>query len=82
MLESYEKIYYQIEKNHWWNCSRRDFISKLINNITISEQAKIIDIGCSTGVLLEELSRLTSAKIFGIDVSKNAINATSRFKKM
>ena len=56
MLESYEKIYYQIEKNHWWNCSRRDFIIRLIQVKNIDRQNKILDIGCSTGLLIEELS--------------------------
>jgi ubiquinone/menaquinone biosynthesis C-methylase UbiE len=32
-------------------------------------------VGCSTGVLIEGLYKLTSAEIFGIDVSHNAINA-------
>ena len=75
MLSDYEKLYHQIEKKHWWNCSRRDFIYKLIHANKTDKGIKILDIGCSTGVLIEGLNKLTSAEIFGIDVSDNAINA-------
>ena len=75
MLSDYEKLYHQIEKKHWWNCSRRDFIYKLIHANKTDKGIKILDIGCSTGVLIEGLYKLTSAEIFGIDVSDNAINA-------
>jgi len=75
MLREYEKVYHQVEKKHWWNCSRRDFIYKLIHANKTDKGIKILDIGCSTGILIEELFKLTNAEIFGIDVSDNAINA-------
>jgi len=75
MLSEYEKVYHQVEKKHWWNCSRRDFIYKLIHANKTDKGIKILDIGCSTGILIEGLFKLTSAGIFGIDVSDNAINA-------
>ena len=75
MLEEYEKIYHQIENIHWWNCSRRDFIIRLIRIKKINRQYKILDIGCSTGLLIDELSELTNTEISGIDLSDNAINS-------
>ena len=75
MLSEYEKVYHQVEKKHWWNCSRRDFIYKLIHANKTDKGIKILDIGCSTGILIEGLFKLTSAEIFGIDVSDNAIKA-------
>ena len=75
MLSDYEKLYHQVEKKHWWHCSRRDFIYKIIEANKTDKGIKILDIGCSTGVLIEKLAKLTNAEIFGIDVSDNAINA-------
>jgi len=75
MLIEYEKVYHQVEEKHWWHDSRRDYISKIIQKISFDSSCKILDIGCSTGVLIEKLSKLTNAEIFGIDVSDNAINA-------
>ena len=75
MLIEYEKVYHQVEDKHWWHDSRRDYISKIIQKISFDSSCKILDIGCSTGVLIEKLSKLTNAEIFGIDVSDNAINA-------
>ena len=51
-----------IEKKHWWNCSRRDFIYKLIHANKTDKGIKILDIGCSTGILIEGLYKLTNAE--------------------
>jgi len=74
MLKEYENIYHEVEDKHWWNYSRRDFIIRLISSLELNEKSKILDIGCSTGKLIEKLSKFTSAEIYGIDVSKNAID--------
>jgi SAM-dependent methyltransferase len=75
MLSEYEKIYHQVEENHWWNCSRRDLIYKLIHTWKMEKGTKILDVGCSTGVLLDGLSKIKNIEVSGVDVSGKAINA-------
>lgn len=42
----------------------------------------VLDVGCSTGLLGEKLIKTKQCKVFGIDISKNAINeAKNRLQK-
>ncbi|MFL3008128.1 MAG: class I SAM-dependent methyltransferase [Candidatus Neomarinimicrobiota bacterium] len=72
MLNSYKNIYYQIEDYHWWNVSRRDIILKLLNPL-ISDGMKILDIGCSSGSLINKINSNKKLEIHGIDISSKAI---------
>jgi len=74
MLKEYENIYHGVEEKHWWSFSRRNFIIKIISSIELNEKSKILDVGCSSGIFIDQLSKFTSAEVFGIDVSKNAID--------
>lgn len=73
MEESYEKKYHEIEKNHFWFKARRKYILQLLkpfpNNISI------LDIGCSSGILLNELKDygFNINNLYGIDISSKAI---------
>ena len=75
MLKQYETHYHEIEKSHWWNCSRRDIIIKIITKIQTKAEVKILDIGCSTGELIKDLKKLNNVKTYGIDKSTDAIKA-------
>lgn len=67
---------YRIEEN------KNHPVVKLILNKKIKPK-KILEIGCSTGFVLETIRNLTKAKCYGIDVSKKAINEGKRiFKKI
>ena len=72
MFNNYKKIYYQIEDYHWWNISRRDIILKLIDPL-INDGMKVLDIGCSSGSLIDKLNCNNSLDIHGIDISSEAI---------
>ena len=72
MYKSYKNIYYEIEDNHWWNVSRRDIILKLIKPI-IKDGMKILDIGCSSGSLIQQINFKKDLEVFGIDNSHEAI---------
>lgn len=67
---------YRIEEN------KNHPVVKLIINKKIKLK-KILEIGCSTGFVLETIRNLTKAKCYGIDVSEKAINEGKKiFKKI
>jgi len=74
MKTDFEKVYHQIEKRHFWFVARRNYILKTLGKV--DRNSKILDIGCSSGILLEELSQIgfKLENLYGIDISENAIN--------
>lgn len=62
----YRQMYYQ-ESYYWWHQAKRALVKKYLPK----KKLKIIDIGCGTGKLLEELSQTSEA--WGIDTNKDAI---------
>lgn len=73
MEKNFEKKYHEIEKSHFWFRSRRRYIRNLLRNS--SRNARILDIGCSSGILLDELREdgFYTENLFGVDISKTAI---------
>jgi len=73
MKEAYEKKYHEVEKTHFWFKARRRYILQLLHKF--AKNASIIDIGCSSGILLNELEHdgFDVNKLYGIDISPVAI---------
>lgn len=71
MKESYENKYHILEDKNWWFCSRRDIILKLLKKFSI--KSRILDIGCSKGVLINLLKLHGYKNVYGIDISKKAV---------
>ena len=73
MEKNFEKKYHQTEKSHFWFRSRRRFIRDLLRKCP--RNARILDIGCSSGILLDELREdgFHTENLFGIDISETAI---------
>lgn len=73
MKEDYEIKYHNVERKHFWFKARRSYILQLLENTPRS--SCILDIGCSSGILLNELMAKGFQKInlFGIDISEKAI---------
>ena len=71
MNSEYERKYHLLEKRHWWFLARRDIICFLLR--FCKKDSKILEIGCSGGVLLECLKKEGFNNIFGIDKSPEAI---------
>lgn len=73
MDSQFEKKYHEIEKKHWWFVSRREYVKSLIRGFR--KNASVLDIGCSSGILIEELEELGFKRenISGIDISEVAI---------
>ena len=73
MNKEYENKYHILEKNHFWFKSRRAYIQRLL--LSEPKSSKVLDIGCSSGVLLDELRNMgfDSHNLYGIDISPTAI---------
>ncbi len=69
---------YKFIKGYWTNMA-----NKLIKDYKLSQNSKILDIGCGKGYLLYEIKKIIpSIKIVGIDISKYAIkNSKKEIKK-
>ncbi len=73
MDKSYEERYFEFGKKSWWHSTRRDFVHRLISKKRLSSNSSIFDIGCSNGLLLDELKKKGYRNLYGIDVSSEAI---------
>lgn len=69
----YEKKYHQVETENWWFISRRRYLIDLLKDAP--KEAKILDIGCSSGIFLKDLEHLgfKNQNLFGVDISEKAI---------
>lgn len=73
MEKNFEKKYHEIEESHFWFKSRRKYIRDLL--LKSPRNARILDIGCSSGILLNELrdDGFKTENLFGVDISEAAI---------
>ncbi|WP_445454258.1 class I SAM-dependent methyltransferase [Flavobacterium sp. 25HG05S-40] len=73
MEKDFEKKYHDVESDHWWFKSRRKYLLDLLKSAP--KDSKILDIGCSSGIFLNDLEKLGFKKdnLFGIDISAKAI---------
>ena len=60
MDPAYIEQYRDLELRHWWWVARRELISRLIQTYCFSGAARPrwLDVGCSTGVLLESIPEI------------------------
>ena len=74
MEKNFEKKYHQLEAEHWWFKGRRDYILEMTDKLDRS--ARILDIGCSSGLLLKDLldQGFAPKNLHGIDISEEAIH--------
>lgn len=71
MKEDFEKIYHEVEKTHFWFKSRRKYITDYLKDLP--RDISILDIGCSSGILIKELKALGFMDLHGVDISEKAI---------
>lgn len=71
-LHTYE-ILYRIEETHWWHSARRAIVLDWIRNRYAGrDDLVILDAGCGTGHLLQQLRTLGHAE--GVDISDEALD--------
>lgn len=73
MEPGYEKHYHRVEASHWWFCSRRQIVTKLVTQCCSDRASRILDIGCSSGLLLQELMAHGYQNVEGVDSSSAGI---------
>lgn len=70
----YEKTYHEVERDHWWFKSRRNMLLRLLADVP--RDARILDIGSSSGMMLQELKKMgfNPDNLYGVDISEIAID--------
>ncbi|WP_353778105.1 methyltransferase domain-containing protein [Winogradskyella sp. 3972H.M.0a.05] len=74
MKATFEDIYHNNEQSHFWFKARRKLILQFLKSY--QKDIKILDVGCSSGILLKELIEegFDPKLLYGIDISEKAIN--------
>lgn len=73
MNKDYESVYHSVEATHFWNVSRREFILLLLKKLKIGSNARIVDVGCSGGLLIDALIHNGYKNTCGGDISPEAV---------
>lgn len=63
----------EVEASHWWFTERRRLIGRLISGFGLPADARILDIGTSTGTNLRMLRDLGFSRYEGLDMSDEAV---------
>jgi ubiquinone/menaquinone biosynthesis C-methylase UbiE len=69
-INEYHKMY-ELEDTHWYFVIKRKLINNLLKRIELSPSAQIADLGCGTGVNIQQL--YGGYDSFGLDGSKVAV---------
>lgn len=70
-----EAIYHKnaaYEESHWWFKGRRCIIKKVLNDLSLPNKAKILEMGCGTGGNLSLLSKY--GEVYGVELDSFARN--------
>lgn len=68
---TWERERFQVEEAFWWYRARREIIVRLVRARRL--RGRILDIGCSSGLLMQALDGLGFDQVYGIDISEPAI---------
>jgi len=74
MDKSYYRIFFEVQKSHWWFVGKKKIVLDLIRRYVPNriEGHQILDIGCGSGLMLNALERI--GKVSGMDMSDEAIS--------
>jgi glycosyltransferase involved in cell wall biosynthesis len=64
------------DEHHWWYRGRLRILRAVLDELALPPDARILDAGCGSGRVLDELARRGSA--CGIDVSETAVRCAQR----
>src|SRR4051812_8760584 len=78
MNHHYEAKYHRLEEQHWWFRTRREIVRDLVKQFTPDRSKSVLEIGCSSGVLIRWLEDEVFRSVTGIDISPEAISESHR----
>jgi 2-polyprenyl-3-methyl-5-hydroxy-6-metoxy-1,4-benzoquinol methylase len=71
-IEMY-RIFFEIQKKHWWFVTRKNIVLDFVDRyLPEGNQVKVLDIGCGSGLMLNALAKV--GQTFGMDMSDEAIS--------
>jgi SAM-dependent methyltransferase len=74
------RIFFEIQKKHWWFVTKKEIVLDTINIcLRKSGDIKVLDIGCGRGLMLNALENI--GQPFGMDMSDEAINFSKEIFK-
>lgn len=75
MQNFFYDLRYQVDKSEWRARAKRELVFQLFRRYRFrnNNNAKMLDLGCGTGVLQEEFEEKFDVPAYGIDTSKKAI---------
>lgn len=73
MDPAFESLYHRLEQRHWWFRGRRELVRALVRQLSSDRSADLLDVGCASGILLDELTADGFAHPAGLDISESAI---------
>jgi SAM-dependent methyltransferase len=73
MEQSVYAVESEVEATHWWFTERRRLFARVIGSLNLPADARILDIGTSTGTNLRMLRELGFRNFEGLDASPEAI---------
>ena len=62
------------DESHWWYRGRRRVLRAAIERLPLRSGARVLDAGCGSGRMLDELARYGS--VWGVDLSSEAVAAS------
>jgi SAM-dependent methyltransferase len=62
-----------VEETHWWFAVRRELFAREIRALALDREARILDVGTSTGTNLRMLREHGFRRVLGLDSSEDAI---------
>lgn len=75
MDPAFETLYHRLEHDHWWFRGRRELVRQFARGLFPDRSAEVVDIGCASGQLLDELTTDGFQCPAGLDLSAAAVEA-------
>jgi SAM-dependent methyltransferase len=73
MDPAFQEKYYRIERDHAWSVARRDILLRVLEKSGVNRSARIVEFGCSGGLLLDRLRHSGYTSTTGVEASEAAV---------